>query len=321
MVLTVNKVLEQMRHQLGGGDLSTELDKFAVLNEAGEHLYSMYPWHWAAGRSALIDLRGNVTGTTATWTASTKTLTQSSGFTSYTFVAGDEVQIIDGTGATTGVYKIASRTSANAIVLESSMAASNETTGDIEWAIYPGTLALPSDLGEIISIQSSNTANAYQVCLTSLDQVNYYRGANALTTSPALFYAALVWSGTTPTPVLEVWPSPSAAATGALRIFYRSRWTRVSTDTAQIEIPEFVESLYIWLARAFAAGYERNEQASIHQRLAEIQAGPVFDAAKKADGRVQTKFQHIRNGGATIHRKRNRGDDGRWLVNRVGAPI
>ena len=32
MVLTVNKVLEQMRHELGGGDLSTELDKFAVLN-------------------------------------------------------------------------------------------------------------------------------------------------------------------------------------------------------------------------------------------------------------------------------------------------
>lgn len=320
MTLTVNKVLEQMRHQLGGGDLSTELDKFAVLNEAGEHLFSMYPWHWATGRSALLSLRGNVTGATATWTASSLTLTQASGFTNYTFVAGDEVQILDGTGATTGVYKIASRTSANAIVLESSLASGNLSTGDIEWAIYPGTISLPSDLGEIISIQSSNTANAYRVCLTSLDQINLLRGANALTTSPALFYAAVVWSGTTPSPILEVWPSPSAAAAGALRIFYRSRWSRVSTDSAQIEIPEFVESLYIWIARAFAAGYERNEQASIHQRLAEIQAGPVFDAAKKADGRAQTKYSRIRNSGVMVNRKRDSGDQG-WLVNRVGAPI
>lgn len=319
MVLTVNKVLEQMRHQLGGGDLSTELDKFAVLNEAGEHLYAMHPWHWATGRSALLDLRGSLSGTTATWTASTKTLTASSAFTNYSYVSGDEVQIIDGTGATTGVYKIASRTSSSAIVLETSLSSSNQSTGDIEWAIYPGTISLPSDLGEIISIQSSNTANAYRVCLTSVDQINMYRGANALTVSPALFYAALVWSGTTPAPILEVWPSAGANATGALRIFYRSRWTRVFTDTSQIEIPEIVETLYIQLARAFAAGYERNEQASLQQRLSEIHIGPVFDAAKKQDGRFQVHFQHIRNGGAMVHRRRH-GDD-RWLVNRVAGPI
>lgn len=317
MVLTVNKVLEQMRHQLGGGDLSTELDKLGVLNEAGEHLFGMYPWHWATGRSALLDLRGSLSGTTATWTAATKTLTAASAFTNYSYVSGDEIQIIDGTGATTGVYKIASRTSANAIVLETSLASGDLSTGDIEWAIYPGTISLPSDLGEVISIQSANTTSAYQVCLTSVDQINYFRGANAITTSPALFYAALVWSGTTPVPILEVWPSPGANSTGALRIFYRSRWTRIFTDTAQIEIPEIVETLYIQLARAFTAGYERNEQASLSHRLAEIHAGPIFESAKRQDGRAQSQFMHIRHGGAS--RRRHLGEG--WLVNRVAGPI
>lgn len=319
-MLTVNKVLEQMRHELGGGDLSTELDKFAVLNEAGEYLHSMYPWRWATGRSALLDLRGSLSGTTATWTAATKTLTATGAFTNYSFVSGDEIEIDDGTGATEGVYKIASRTSANAIVLETSLSSVDLSSADIEWAIYPGTISLPSDLGEIISIQSSKSAQAYHVCMTSVDQINAYRGANAITQSPALFYGALLWSGTTPTPLLEIWPSASANETGALRIFYRSRWTRVATDTAQIEIPEFIDTLYVWLARAFASGYERGDQKSIQVRLAEIMAGPIFDAAKKADGRAQPQLRRVRNGGAVTNRRHYGGDRG-WLVNRVPGPI
>lgn len=320
MVLTVNKVLEQMRHELGGGDLSTELDKFAVLNEAGEHLYSMYPWKWATGRSALLDLRGSLSGATATWTAATKTLTAASAFTDYSFLAGDEVIILDGTGVTEGVYKIASRPTANTITLETSLAAGDLSGGDIEWQIYPGTIALPSDLGEIISIQSSQTANAYQVCMTTLDQINAFRGANAVTQSPALYYAALVFTGTTPGPILEVWPSASANATGALRIFYRSKWTRVSSDSGTIELPEFIEDLYVWLARAFVAGYERGDQKSIHVRLAEIGVSPLFEAKKKADGRIQPNFFRTRNGGVALHRKRQGTANG-WLINRVAPPI
>jgi len=317
-MLTVNKVLAQMSHALGGGEPSVELDKFAMLNEAGEHLYSMYSWKWAQGRSSLIDLRGAVDGTTATWTAATKTLTQASGFTNYVFLAGDTVEIRSGTGATVGVYFIASRTSANAIVLEGSIASGNLATGDIFWSIFPGTIALPADLRDIISIRTSTTSNLIRVCLTSLDEVNRLRGANAITSSPSLFYAAMVYTGSPLRPILEVWPSPGANATGALRIFYRSRWTRVYGDSDTIDIPEFVEELFIFLARAVVEGYERGDVKTIHQRLAEVQAGPIYRAAVVADGQAQP-FRRIRNGGAMIHR--HRWTDSGYIVNRVQAPI
>jgi len=317
-MLTVNKILENMRHELGGGDLSIELDKFQVLNEAGEHLYSMYPWKWAQGRSALLDLRGSVSGSTATWTAATKTLTQASAFTDYSFLGGDEIEILDGTGATVGIYKIASRTSANAIVLSTSLSAVNLATGDIEWSIFPGTIDLPDDLRDIVSIQSSSTSNIINVCLTSLDEVNRLRGANAITQSPALYCAAMVYSGSPPTPILEIYPAPGSNQTGALRLFYRSRWTQIYSDSAQIDIPEFVESLYVWIARAYAAGYERGDQESIHARLVSLSQSPIFDVAVRSDGQAQP-FRKIRNGGAVVHRKHY--TDQGWIVNRIPGPI
>lgn len=308
-----------MKHELGGGDLSIELDKFQVLNEAGEYLYSMHPWKWAHGRSALLDLRGSLSGSTATWTVATLTLTQASAFTNYTYVSGDEIEILDGTGATTGVYKIASKASANAIVLSTSLASGNLSTGDIEWAIYPGTISLPTDLRDITSIQSSTTSNIIWVSLTSADKINQLRGANALTTSPALYHAAVVYSGSPPVPILEIWPSPSANQTGALRIMYRSRWTHLYTDGGMIQLPEFVESLYVWIARTYAAGYERGDAVSIHQRLAELKLSPIFEAAVRSDGQVQPFYGRPRHGGAVMHRRRHTEDHG-WIVNRVADP-
>lgn len=318
MALSVQKVLQNMSHSLGGGDPSIEIDKFQILNEAGEYLYSMYPWKWATGRSALLDLRGSLSGSDAFWTASTKTLTATNEFTDYTHVAGDEIEILDGTGATTGVYEIASKTSANAIVLSTSLAAGNLATGDIEWAIYPGTISLPTDCRDIISIQASSTANIIHVSLTSLDHINQLRGANAVTQSPSLHYASVVYQGTPPVPLLEIWPSAGANETGALRIFYRSRWTHLYSDSASIDIPEFVESLYVWIVRAYARGYEREDDATIHVRLAEIMASPIFLAAKRSDGQIQP-FMRPRFGGADIHR-RGRAHGISYITNRIDGP-
>jgi hypothetical protein len=318
MVLTVNTVLQNMKHELGGGDLSIELDKFRILNEAGEHLYSMHPWKWATGRSALLDLRGSVSGTAGDWTVATLTLTDTGSFSTYTLVAGDEIEILSGTGVTTGVYTVVTNPTDNTLTLDSAIAAGDLSATDIEWQIFPGTISLPTDLREIISIQSASTSNIIWVSLTSADKIAQFRGANALTQSPALFYAAVVYQGSPPVPILEIWPSSGSNNTGALRIFYRSRWTNLYSDTAAVEVPEFMESLYVWLARAYAAGYERNDVASIHQRVAEIMASPLFDSAKRSDGQVQPFTGRPRYGGATMWRQRTSGFSD--IVNRIGGP-
>ena len=71
MTIAISHVLAQIQHELDGGDFSIGLDKFGVLNQAGHFLYSMHPWNWAQGRSALLDLRGQLSGTVATWTTLT----------------------------------------------------------------------------------------------------------------------------------------------------------------------------------------------------------------------------------------------------------
>lgn len=320
MGLATAHVLTQMGFELGGGSVPTELDTTGILNQAGHHLYSMHPWRWAVGRTALIDLRGILSGSTATWTAASSTLTETGGFTDYSFLAGDEITISGGTGATQGTYKIASRTSANAIVLDGSIAAGNLATGDIDWTIDPGTVALPTDLRDILWIGSTSLSAVGGITLVPLQTILDLRKASASVTAvTGLYYGAVVYSGSPiPRPILEVYPAPSANATGAMRIFYRSRWSELTGDSNQIEIPEWMYDLFIQIARAYAAGYVRNETGSLSARLAEIHAGPVFAVAKRSDGMVQPYHGQIMNG-ATGHWRR-RHHPMAQIVNFVAPP-
>lgn len=312
-----------MRFELGGGDIPSELGAISILNQAGEHLYSMHPWRWIIGRSSLMDLRGVLSGSTATWTNSggEATLTATGAFSSYSFLAGDEIQVTDGTGATTGVYKIASKTDSDDIVLDGSLSASDLATGDIVWRIDPQTIALPSDLRDIISIQTTSTSSVGGVTLVPLDQILQFRRSSAsITASTGLYYGTVVYTGEPPAPILEIYPSPSANQTGAMRIFYRSRWATLSNDTNAIEIPDFVQALFIQIARAFAGGYVRNDQAGMSARLADVQAGPLFAATVRSDGAVQPFHGRLLNGGAQVWRRHNTGSSVSGLVNRVGGP-
>jgi len=90
-----------------------------------------------------------------------------------------------------------------------------------------------------------------------------------------------------------------------MRIFYRSRWTAVTADTQQINIPDFVLDLYIWIARAYVSGYERNDLESIHSRLAKIRNSPIFSAAARSDGMVQPYYGPIRGGGMQVWRRQS----------------
>lgn len=304
MSLSVKHLFDQMSFELGGGDIPTQIDAIGVMNQAGHHLYSMHPWNWTKGRSALLDLRGVLSGSTATWTASTSTLTATGAFTNYTYVSGDEIRINSGTGATTGVIKIASKTSANAIVLDGTISSSDLATGDIDWLLEPQTMSLPSDLRDIIWIASTNNSAVGGVTLVTLQEILDKRKSSAsITASTGLYYAAVVYNGTPPQPILEIYPSANGNVSGAMRIFYRSRWTDLTSDSVQVNIPDFMEDLMVFIARAYVAGYVRNDMASIHQRLGEIHSSPMFEAAVRSDGMIQPFHGPIRNGGARIWRR------------------
>lgn len=290
MAITVKHLLDHMRSTLAGGSMPRSLDEIGILNQAGEHLYSMHAWRFSQGRSALLNLRGTVSATAATWTSGTLTLSKTGAFTDYTFVEGDEVEITDGTGVTTGFYEVASRTSANAIVLSSSI---GSTASDVAFTLQPYSVDLPDDTRDIIAIRGTG-ATRNHVTLTSLAEVLRVREDTG--TNDAHWYASLSYAGTPPTPILEIAPGSSSNSAGALRMFYRSRWSRLTTDSTTVDVPEYIEPLIVGLVRAFARGYVREDQASLDARLSEIHAGPVFAAARKSDGAIQPYIATTRNG-------------------------
>jgi hypothetical protein len=313
MALVTKHLLDHAQDALGGGSIPSNLDTISLINQAGEHLHSMHPWRWAQGRSTLLNLRGEISGTAATWTTATNTLTLASAFTNYTFVDGDEIEITSGSG-TEGFYEIASRTSANAIVLASSLSGSNQT--DIAFTLRPYSIDLPDDVRDVIAIKGTGS-NRYAVTLTSLAEVLRVREDSG--TNDAHWYAAISYVGSPPTPILEIAPGAGSNVTGALRMFYRARWARLSSDSATVDVPEFLEALLTQIVRAFARGYVREDQASLSMRLAEIQAGPIFMAAVKSDGAIQPYFGTLRNG---IDRWRTRSESSNWreTTSRISGP-
>ena len=300
-----------MRSTLAGGSMPRSLDEVGILNQAGEHLYSMHTWRFAQGRSALLNLRGTVSATGATFNG-VSNLNKTGAFTNYTFVDGDEIEITGGTGVTTGFYEVVDRVSDNAITIPDIGASAT----DVDFTLQPYSVDLPDDTRDIIAIQGTG-ATRNRVTLTSLAEV--LRVREDAGTNDAHWYAAISYVGTPPTPILEIAPGSSSNSAGALRMFYRSRWARLTTDSTTVDVPEYIEPLLVGLVRAFARGYVREDQASLDARLSEIHAGPVFAAARKSDGAIQPYIATTRNG---IERWRSTSVSG-WheTTSRISGPI
>ena len=82
-----------------------------------------------------------VTATNLTYTNGTKTLSGTGAFTNYVHVTGAMILITAGTGATTGLYEIASRTSNDAIVLTSALGSAAD--GQTDFAGRTLTVSFP----------------------------------------------------------------------------------------------------------------------------------------------------------------------------------
>lgn len=126
-------------------------------------LWNLKPWHFRKRQVTIRTTMVSVTG--ATWTESTKTLTATGLFTNTNIGAGSRFLVTDGTGALTGEYVISSRTSDNAIVLDTSMSSAgvNLTTGDIT-----GTV-------QIVTVHGMHSGETFDAVMS---RKLYYDGTN-----------------------------------------------------------------------------------------------------------------------------------------------
>lgn len=297
MTLTVTQATNHISDTLGGS-LSSNLTALGIINEAGRHLCSMHEWNWLARPGYHLSFRAPIEITTGIWTVATKTLTETGAFTDYTFLNGDVYEATGGSATTEGFYRIASRTNANSIVLETAPSANNQT--DFTGSIILGGVVLPSDFAEVISIHATNSlVSALQP--TSIDYINQLR-TNSVFVGAWIRWYAINWgadvttAGGSPSPRLEVYPVPTAAGADELTLFYRAGWQEVSGSSTNIPVPPWMESFYIQVLRAFARGYEEEDVMPLTKRLDILRTSSMFDELKRRDGNQQTNLGPMRGG-------------------------
>lgn len=188
-----------------------------------------------------------------------------------------------------------------------------EATANVTTVVSQSYVALPSDFAELTQVWKQ-------------DQPLWIQSPEEVETARQTNYPDLTWRAyvktvlpTTIAPTqsfrLELYPTPTSAE--SLKVLYRTGWQSVTSSTATsevISIPKHVEATLISYVRAVAEAYEDGQQS---QRFAEIEAGPIFGAAKQKDGMVQSHFGQVQ---PNLWRSGTRNGPGFIILNPVQNP-
>ena len=190
-----------------------------------------------------------------------------------------------------------------------------EKTATLSLVAAQEYVVLPSDFGELMSAWKGDTP----IAIVTPEILQNYR----LTTFPDWQYKAAIRTvvPTTGSPTqtfrLELYPTPTANETDVVKITYRFGWQGVTSSTPDatvISIPSSVEATLISYVRAVAESYEDGMQS---QRFAEIEAGPIFGAAQRKDGMIQTHFGQL---GRNVWRSSGSQDAAFLMINPLQNP-
>ena len=157
---------------------------------------------------------------------------------------------------------------------------------------------MPSDFGEIVSANMKDGL-VQTFSFTTFDDLLHRRRTNTGATSH--YWIAISHpipeddSAEIPPPRLELYPTPTTG--DEISIAYSARWRELVDDTDVAAIPDYVESAFVALVRAFALGYE---EEGLEVRVAEVEMGPVFLRALEKDGLIQPDYGPIRNGALSM---------------------
>lgn len=305
MAITALQLMEgHAAHTVGAqGVEGLSVSGIEILNDAGEYYVSMHRWRHLERRQTRLAMLGPDFLTNGNWVAATKTLTATAGTPFVDTVAGDIIEITGGIGVTAGKYQIVTVTSSTVVVLfAATLSAVNLANADIAGSILHMSVALPLDFGQIQAIDTSGSMVRGMYPTTKMRLLELR--SHGIWLYSWSFHYVLSWRAATgtssgpPVPILEIYPAPQADDPEGFTLFYRAKWRRISTDTDFLDVPEYAEPLFKQIVRAFTRGYEEEDIATMNQRLAEIEQGPMYTNAMRADGHTMPDWGPIQSGAA-----------------------
>jgi hypothetical protein len=124
--------------------------------------------------------------------------------------------------------------------------------------------------------------------------------ANWFTDTNSKFAAATAMAGGVssgpPRPRLDIWPTPTADDVGGILVYYRAGWATVDDGSHILYLPEWVETLYLFLVRTFARAYEREGDVHISTLLDAIVQSPLYLSVQQRDKEMTPSFGAMTGG-------------------------
>lgn len=161
-------------------------------------------------------------------------------------------------------------------------------------------VSLPSDFSKLLACAATSTTGR-PFCLTDFQSIVQYRSA-ALQTIGGVFGAIVhptqaAANAAPPVPRIELYPTPSANVTAALRISYRAGWMVLVNDSDAANIPAHLEPLLAAIVRAHARDLDEDTPGENLSRI--LDGGVMFRNAMQADASVQPEYGPL-EGGAVL---------------------
>lgn len=355
MTLLVSDAIAHIRHTLASEDVPS-IGAYRILNDAGQYMVNMHNWAWCEGAQQTLSLTANqdyvwlpedfreiiavqpTNGLNQGFRLTTqeRLLQLRSLAVANSFEFNGTVVYAPRAKAAEATVTFSSLSSGSNIVVSDAYNPSTTFTfktalGDADDDTTTSRFVV---LGSTTTTAAANFAKAINdaphlylrasasgAVVTVVHQREGTRG-NSMTLTPSGGSMTVLTDdvGVDGGPVrarLELWPSPSQDETDRLMVYYRRGWQSCDSDNALIPIPEWMETLYINIVRAFARGYERESEGPSDVRLAQIKQGPVYAAAQLRDKEAMQHMGPLRGGAVSAVRSMY---DHMWNFSSVANP-
>lgn len=289
MALTVDKALAYVQHALDGLP-DGMLDPEDLLNQVGQIYVGAYEWNFLNRRVERLAVRKEVTAAAALYLNASKSLTLASAFASYDFVVGDYVTATY-LGATIAQVDVASRVDDHTITLATNALAALDGQ-NVDIVVDTARMELPADWAGNLAMSATELYTRNLVKSTPDEFLNLR--TQQVSWAGISTWVCPMWHKTKdaeePTPVLEVWPAPSADDWNAFSLNYQAGWADITGSTSVIPIPKHCEPSFLALMRAYVLGLEEAEGGDVDDRVAKVLAGPLFQAAIARDAQQEYDY-------------------------------
>lgn len=308
MALTAEKCEAFIVHTLGG-PIGAPLSSLELINMCGEWFCEAHPWTFNRDRAVRLDVRPSITLTAATYTDATLTITETGAFADYSFVDGDIILDLAGTGVTTGQVEVASRTDDDNIVLTSSLGSAANGSSDLTGTLPNNTILLPSDLRNFDAIDAVDSGSSEIIDLMGLLDFSYNRtGRWSFETSHLKGVVVNVRpeSGGAIVSMLEIDPDQSTLEE-KLYLRYTSGWRDVTTSSEALPLPNdnSIDLVFLQALLTMARGWDKEDEAPMWVRMHEFQMSQMWRDAIGQDGSKQHTLGPI--SGSDVRRRHGRG--------------